>query len=270
MIKKILVPTDFSENADLALKYAIQVANQFGATIYVLHAYLIASSAGNLVSIDHFVKADRQQEVDELVDKMKPLLSANARLEAHVKNGNPVDSIRLAAEKMKADLIIMGTKGAGGMRKFFLGSTASQVVLHSEIPVLVIPWAFEHFRISTLTLALDDKKIEDLKILKPILDLVKSFGANLNLLSVRNEEHPLTKIDSDLEDHLTKQGVKFSRVIEDSPDVIEGIQNFVNREHSDLLCLIHHPRGFFQRIFDTSISKEMSFDSRVPLMILQG
>lgn len=62
-MKKILVPTDFSENANLALRYAIQVANRFGATVCLLHLYQVATSTGNLVSIDHIVKADREEEV---------------------------------------------------------------------------------------------------------------------------------------------------------------------------------------------------------------
>lgn len=267
-MKKILVPTDFSENADLALSYAIQVANQLGGTLYVLHTFLIASSTGNLVSIDHLVKADREEEVATLIERMKPQLTAHARMEGMVKHGNPADSIRQAAEKFKADFIIMGTKGAGGMKKLFLGSTASQVIAHSSIPVIVIPDSFIGFRIRSIILALDDKKVADPKLLNPVLDLVKGFYANLNFLRILTEEHPSASFDPDLEDYLSNLGIKYSHFIEEAPEVLEGIRSFVSREKSDLLCLIHHSRGFFQKIFETSVSKELAFDSDIPLLVI--
>ncbi len=269
-MKKILVPTDFSENANLALRYAIQVANKFGSTISVLHAYQVATSTGNLVSIDHIVKVDREEELKALISEIKPLLVTNTRIESQVIKATSVESICTAAEKLKADIIIMGTKGADGMKKLFLGSTASNVILHTSIPVLAIPSDFQNFHLTNITLALDNKKIGDLTLLKPILDLAKGFEAVLDLLTVIDEEHPKAQIDPDLEDYLKNEGVDYTYFIVKADNIVEGIRKFVAREKSDLLCLIHHPRGLFQNIFGASVAKEMVLDSSVPLIVLRG
>ena len=71
-MKKILVPTDFSENAKQALVYAIGVANQFDATIYVVHAYQVSSSTGGLISIERIVEEDREKELISLLREVKP------------------------------------------------------------------------------------------------------------------------------------------------------------------------------------------------------
>jgi nucleotide-binding universal stress UspA family protein len=269
-MKKILVPTDFSENANLALRHAIQVANNFGATIYILHAYQVATSAGNLVSIDHIVKADREEELAALISDIKPLLTPKTQIVSQVSKGISVESICNAAEKLKVDIIIMGTKGADGIKKIFLGSTASNVILHTTIPVLAIPSDFQNFHLTNITLALDDKKIEDLTRLKPIIDLAKGFNAVLDLLTVIDESHPKAKIDPDLEDYLKKEGVDYTYFIVKAGHIVEGIRKFVAREKSDLLCLIHHPRGLFQNIFGASVAKEIVFDSSFPLLVLRG
>lgn len=269
-MKKILVPTDFSENANLALKHAIQVANEFGGIVNVVHIYQIATSTASFVSIDDIVKADREVEVADLIDTMKPLLANNARIEGHVRKGNSVENICEIAQKLNVDLIIMGTKGADGMKKMFLGSTASNVILNTKIPVLVIPREFSNFKLSNITIALDDKKFEDFNVLKPVLDLVKGFGAVLDLLTVIDEDHPKAKIDSGLEDYLTKEGISYTYFVVKASDILEGLRNFVAREKSEMLCLIHHPRGFFQNLFGPSVAKEMAFVSSVPLLVLHG
>lgn len=269
-MKKILVPTDFSENANLALRHAIHIANQFGAIITVVHIYQITTTTGSLKSIDHIVQDDREEEIAVLIEEMKSLLTNHARMEGQVRKGNSVENICQIAEKLKVDIIIMGTKGADGMKKMFLGSTASNVILNTAIPVLVVPGAFENFKLSNITLALDNKKIEELKVLKPILDLVKGFGAKLELLTVIDEDHPKAKIDPNLEGHFTTEGLTYTYSIIKGPEIIEGIRKFVARENSDMLCLIHRSRGFFQNIFGESVSKEMAFDSSVPLLILRG
>ena len=119
-MRKILVPTDFSENANKALEYAIQIANKFSATIYVLHAYQVSSGTGRLISIDNIIHEDREKELNTLLRKVKPLLTNNSAIEGYVRRGASVETVCRAAEKLTVDIIIMGTTGASGMKKMFV------------------------------------------------------------------------------------------------------------------------------------------------------
>jgi nucleotide-binding universal stress UspA family protein len=100
-IKKILFATDLSENARLALAYAVSMANLRGIGITIVHA--LEESPGL------------------------------------VKSGNPVDVIIEAAEKTGCDILVMGTQGHGGLAQMMMGSTARKVLRQSRIPVLVVP-----------------------------------------------------------------------------------------------------------------------------------
>jgi nucleotide-binding universal stress UspA family protein len=269
-MKKILVPTDFSDNALKALNYAIQVANKMDATIYVLHAYQVSSGAGRLVSIDHIIQEDREQELNVMLRKIKPLLGENTRLESFVKRGSSVDTICQAADKFDVDLIIMGTTGASGMKKVFMGSTASNVIKNIKIPVLAVPADFSGSGISNITVALDNKPVEDAYILKPIADFVKKFDAKLNLLLVVDEDHEDNNIDPHLQEHFKQFGVIFTYFKLTAENAADGILDFVAGKQSDMLCLIHHNRAWFEEIFHSSVAQKMAFESKVPLLVLRG
>lgn len=269
-MKKILVPTDFSENSKLALKHAIQVANQFNGTIYLLHAYQIETRTGSFLSIDQIVQGDREGEMSVLIEEMKPLLGPKTKIESFVKKGASVETICQTGEKLNVDIIIMGTTGAGGMKKLFLGSTASNVINNTPIPVLAIPQDFQNFKMANVTFALDIKEIDELTILKPFTDLVNGFNSKLNLVTVIDETHPKGGIDPRVEVYLKNAGVDYTYFIIKSAEIIEGIQDFVKREKSDLLCVVHRSRGLFESIFEESVAKQIAFESIVPLLVLRG
>ncbi len=165
-IKKILFATDLSENARLALAYAVNLAKMFGLGITIVHA--LEESPGMDAAISYHVGAERWAEIKQqrtsdarkaIIGKQRPesghILQAlqsiyrNASTEFEeqtfqlddvlVKRGNPVDVIIETAEKTGCDLIVMGTQGHGGLARFMLGSTAQKVLKQSRIPVLVVP-----------------------------------------------------------------------------------------------------------------------------------
>ena len=265
---RILVPTDFSENSKLALKHAIKIVNQLGGTVSVLHAYQTTTITGSFETIDQVEKNEREDELSKLIKEMKPLLADTVQIEGFVKKGPSIDTICQTAKKLDVNMIVMGTTGADGMKKFFLGSTASNVILETSKPVLAIPIEFQNFKISNITLALDNKTIEHVHTLKPIIDLVTKFDAVLKLLTVIDEENPEFKADTSVQDLLQKNGIKSTSHKVSSNDVVKGITEFAERENSDLICLIHHTRGLFQSIFHSSVSEKIAFESKVPLLIL--
>jgi nucleotide-binding universal stress UspA family protein len=164
----------------------------------------------------------------------------------------------------------MGTTGASGMKKMFMGSTASNVIKNTTVPVLAIPNDFHNFQISNITIALDSHKVSDAYVLKPIVDLVKAFGTTLNLLMVVEDEAVEVNIDPQLQEHLKQFGVSYTYFKLSANNIGQGIQEFVSRKNSDMLCLLHHTRSWFQDLFHSSVTNQMAFESKVPLFVLRG
>jgi nucleotide-binding universal stress UspA family protein len=269
-MKKIIVPTDFSKNALKALKYATNLVNKTKASITLVHAYQINSGTGRMVSFEHIVLEDKEQEMKSLIREIKPLLGDQIALDSLVKNGNAQGIITETANNIGADLILMGTTGAGGMKKLFMGSTASNVIKNTEIPVLAIPEAYEGENMDEITFAVDNKTLKDNTILNPLLELVKINNAHLNLLIVVNEDKDPIGIDEDLLNYIAQNEIKFgySKISADS--VSQGIKNYIQHKGSNLLCLVHHNRAWFENIFHRSVSENMAFETHIPLMVLRG
>jgi len=141
MPTKILVPTDFSSNADQALDYALELANKLGATVYLLNVIGIPAFgvpelgvALTSTAIDGIVR-DNQAAIDKLAASRA---SRGKIGEALLRTGDPRDTILQVAEELHADLIIMGTHGRRGLSRALLGSVAEMVVRTSPVPVLTL------------------------------------------------------------------------------------------------------------------------------------
>jgi nucleotide-binding universal stress UspA family protein len=140
-IKKLLVPTDFSNCSLKALTYAIAFASQFKASITLLHViqpyYVAGDYAGGL---DY---ATLEQEIEEnsarrLKELAREAIGDRAKYRTQLALGRPVDEISRAAEELNADLIIISTHGHTGLKHIVLGSTAENVVRHAPCPVLTV------------------------------------------------------------------------------------------------------------------------------------
>lgn len=139
--RTILVPTDFSEHADHALEYAAQLAVALDASVCLVHAISIpamgvpemgvAYSALNIKTMTEHAQSELDKRVAAYRDRVT---LASARMEV----GDARDVIDLAAEQVRADLIIMGTHGRRGLRRVLLGSVAESVVRTAGCPVLTI------------------------------------------------------------------------------------------------------------------------------------
>lgn len=142
-LKRILVPLDGSDSSFQAAKYAIKLAKMSGAEIILMHAvtnppYVEYKTAG-LVIMHYIDEAKRHAEMwymsaGDMASKEGVKFSAETILDI----ASPADSILNYAENKKADLIVMGTHGRTGIKRFLLGSVASGVVTHAKCSVLVV------------------------------------------------------------------------------------------------------------------------------------
>jgi universal stress protein A len=136
-ISRILFPTDFSHDAELAFQYALTFAGKFGAELYILHVIYFPPQTpeydiGQI--IDGLVK-NAEQSLNKLIESAH---EPNMVFHPDVQVGVEHVEITKCAEKEKIDLIIMGTRGRTGLAHIFLGSVAERVVRHAPCPVLTV------------------------------------------------------------------------------------------------------------------------------------
>ena len=141
-IRRILVPTDFSQMADRALDLALEMARAFGAQLTLVHVtapVMVLPPPLELVPIPTLFPDMPRRINDELEARTTRARQAGIASESQTLSGNPhVEIVRHAGE-IKADLIVMGTHGRSGISHAVLGSVAERVVHRAPCPVLIVP-----------------------------------------------------------------------------------------------------------------------------------
>lgn len=138
-LKRIVVPIDFSETSAQALSYAVALAEQFGAEIILLHVIEWVAIPAELGSAPSAITdADKASVANDLLRMRQKILSKDVSGRTIARVGAPFREITSAAKEMKADMIILTTRGYTGLQNILLGSTAERVVRHAECPVLVV------------------------------------------------------------------------------------------------------------------------------------
>jgi nucleotide-binding universal stress UspA family protein len=144
MFKKIVVGTDGSETATQAVRQAVDLAKELGATVEIVSAYEPVPAQR--------LRQERREAPEELQWAINPREDVEATLEAaaavadaaglkvntHRRQGDPADAILDVAEELGADLIVVGNKGMTGAKRFLLGSVPNKVSHHAPCSVLII------------------------------------------------------------------------------------------------------------------------------------
>ena len=278
-MKKILVPTDFSPNAARAIDYAVQIAKLNQATIYVIHA---CDNLDTLNMENVQLRREYNKKItDKAFDNLEMIRRSIEETEQVLVNiqlySGPVnDTILLAAQEHNADLVIMGTLGISGIKEAIFGSKTAAVISNTTVPVLAIPLEYDWSPPSKFLLAINHfDEVSD--ILNPVFDLAKTFKAEVRLAVFTDEDNIVSSnylTDArDIkfaEDNLRK---KYSDLVINAEHLTgrhfeESINEFIESNQIDLLAMMTHKRSFIGSIFKRSITRKMSYHSKVPILAI--
>ena len=265
MLKRILVPTDFSNNAAKALDFAIDIASHHGSTIYALNTYKLAQRAGSFIAIEQKMREDARSAMNTLVQAVSKTLPATVSLEGKVRKSMPIAGITRFARRNAIDLIVMGTHGASGWEEV-MGSTTSGVINQCRLPIMAIPEKAKHSSFEKIVLAVDGKKLKERAVFVPLLLLQQAYQSEVHIVHVKQKDSP-----ESLANRMKKAlpGIDFSYTLLDAEqDVNTAIHNFSDRIDADLICLIKRHRSFFARLFHSSVVQKEAYHSDRPLLIL--
>lgn len=134
-IRRIVVPVDFSEASERALRYAIDLAARLGAEIHLVHVWQLSAYASPASELARGMERDLARDLEQLAARHA---GSGVLLHRHLRLGIPYVEICQAARELEADLIVMGTTGKTGLEHFLLGSVAERTVRSADVPVLTV------------------------------------------------------------------------------------------------------------------------------------
>jgi nucleotide-binding universal stress UspA family protein len=267
----ILVPTDFSELSKVAIRFAIRLANKIDANITLL--YVITIPQTSRASIRMKIKKLEQEffqmgneDLQILVDEFSPMLKTTKPLAVRIIKGTSFnESVKKEAKKLRSGLIVMGTRGASGITKYIMGSNTTSVIDVSQIPVLVIPelGTFKNFR--NVVYATDMKHTD--KELKMLIPYLKMFESIVHVVHVTPSLKQVTAIEKKLDSAVSKAGLNnvIVRVIVNKYPQ-EALDHYVSTVKADLITTFTHEHGFYDKVFQKSLTRKMAFQSKIPLL----
>lgn len=260
---KILVPVDFSATSSNALRYAIQL---FGATsleVTLLHAFSSNPTTMTMKNIDDVIYKDSRHTMESLLERMQkefPDVTFNTK----ILNDHAVSSITSLGNSGEYNFIVMGTKGASGLKEVFLGSVAGGVISKTSAPVLVVPDAHHFHHLDEVILAIGDTPLSDTKVVDPLRHLAKLQKSKIKVLHISEKKSDtIEKTLADLKDLNPTVEYAFG-----TGNTNQDLHDYVTIHDSRLICLIRGHKGFFNRLFKESVTLKQTFESHVPLLIL--
>ncbi|ERM84145.1 hypothetical protein P872_15285 [Rhodonellum psychrophilum GCM71 = DSM 17998] len=266
---KILVPTDFSDNANNALEFAKKIALMHGASITLLFTfYAIYDFAAQAAEIVDQIEKDAKKAMKEEVKEGE---KEGLKVDYKILQGAVSTVITATAFREGYDLIVMGTQGASGMKKALMGSNTGNVIKESKVPVLAVPSNATWKKINKISVSVELAKEEELNY-KKLMMLTAPFKVPYEFLHVEKthafeKDITLKGLESYLKENYPKQSISF--IVKTAEEVTTGIDKYLKKNKGTLLVMFYKNKSFFEYLFNKSQTVEMVYHTHVPLLVLK-
>ena len=263
-MKKILVPCDFSDPAIQAFRFAVEIANQSKGEIILLNVVELPVMHDTVLMPTlnfemEFLK-DMKANAEKNFSKMKTKWASDGpKVSSFIEHGPIMTTIGHIAEKKKVDLIVMGTKGASGLKEFFVGSNTEKIVRKSTVPVIAVKKFAKASSIKNIvfpnTLGKDQ---EDLTM--KVKALQEFFKAKLHILYVNTPAN--FQDDKSIKRHL-KEFVdrfmikNFTLNVFNDLEQESGMIHFAHEVRADMIAMATHGRRGLNHLMMGSIAEDI-------------
>jgi len=276
-MKKILLPTDFSDNAFNAITYALQLFKNETCTFYLLNIYTpivydteyIGYSSIN-PNLDEIYKKNSITGLHKTEKRIKETFQNELHQFKQISSFNILtDEINDLVKKEAIDLIIMGTQGETGAKEVLFGSTTVRVIHRAKIPIIAIPSAYTFNKIENLLFPTDydiDYKDEQLEWINY---LAEKHQATLHIVHISKDDFlpaDQKKKKVELTTKLQHQRCKFSLL--EGKNIAKTIYKFEKENNIQLLAMISNKHSFFENLFFKQVIDEIGFHTKVPFLVI--
>ena len=275
-MKRILLPTDFSDNAFEAIEYALLIFKDIECTFFLLHTY-----APQIYQTDFLLGSPSLIDLADVMENTSQtrLEQLKSLLETQFENKKHIFLIRTAfntllnqvteiIETENVDLVVMGTKGATGAKEILFGTHTVHVIKNARCAVLAVPPHFEYEAPKEILFPTDYEVAYDRKMILPLLTLAKEHRSRINVMHVSTEAD-LTSSQKEHQrilENLLGNYALFHLLPQDN--IVNAINTFQAKEKINLLVMIQNKHTFLERLFIEPIIRRIGLHLTVPFMVL--
>tara|TARA_R110002050_G_scaffold286468_3_gene437018 strand:+ start:98964 stop:99800 length:837 start_codon:yes stop_codon:yes gene_type:complete len=275
-MKRILLPTDFSDNAFEAIRYALLVFKDIECTFFLLHTYTppvyqteyLLGSPG-LIGLGDVMQETSMTQLEQLKDRLvNQYENPNHTFMVHTAFNTLVNEVMETIETEAIDMVIMGTTGATGAKEILFGSNAVHVIKKAKCPVIVVPPKYEYEAPKEILFPTDYEIEYQKDKIEALLTIANQHKSRINVMHVR------IGLDLNAEQNKNKEQLENllgnMSLFHEMPDneIINAINEFQLKTRINLLVMIQNKHTFLERLFIEPVIKKIGFHITVPFMVL--
>ncbi len=267
---KILIPVDFSDYSKKAFETAITLADKFNSEIILFHAieppYNFASSVDDILSK---MTKNAKSQLDEWIQEQ--LNGRKINVKSIIEKGMTISSILETIRSADIDLVVMGSKGETGFAKILFGSVATDVMLHSPVPVLTIPPDYNTFELKKVLFATDFRE-HDLHSLRKVVSFADHFSAETEVLHIRHDENDFdsTLKESGFEELAKKEtgskSLSFNSYLHEN--TLNGISEYLDKNPASLVVLTRYKKSVISKLMGKKHTDKIAGYVNVPVLVM--
>ncbi|WP_350285336.1 universal stress protein [uncultured Croceitalea sp.] len=271
-MKNILVPVDFSENAENALHYAQVLFDDLDCNFYLLHVDTLLNAQKTFSGVEN--AENPKFRISSLYKKVKQWsTNGHHRFHSIIEQGFFIETVKKQLLEKQIDLIVMGTKGVSGLREKVVGSNAGDVITKVQCNTLVIPKDVAFQVPLEIAFPTDFNIFYTHSILKSISEILQLDSGQIRIMNVSKKDAQLNNEQKKNKEYLTDYVTesfsgRYSFHTITNRKVKAAIQCFVESRDIDMIIMVAKNLNFIQQILFDSIVEKISFHTTVPFYVI--
>lgn len=273
-IKRILVPTDFSETGSLAFDHAVFMARLFKAELHLVHVIEVIDATYSIYNpsipvIDlSIIESDCKQRLEGMKADLKKKHSITSH--TYVVHGRPEQAVLDLVESKSIDIVVMGTHGASGFDEYFIGSNAYRVVTTCPCPVITVQKHAKELGFTDIVLPIDDSRHTRDKV-SAVIGLGKKFGSRIHILALlaetsKEERNKMETRLAPVKKAIEKAGLSWTEKVMKSDNVAKSALNYARKIKAELIAIMTDHESKLTGMFMGPFAKQIINHSRIPVL----
>lgn len=264
--RTIIVGTDFSKGSYVALELAVDIANKMKVDIqlvWVCREKMLYTDDQN-----NYVRNLATQKMEDLCEKYQAKLP-NTKIESFIVQGKVAPVIASMAQKVNALMIVIGTNGASGFEKYWMGSTAVRIVQEATCPVLSIREGFNFHKDLERILVPLNMTTNSRQKLPVAVKMAKAFGATIHVLGQYENSSQAQTIGiymKQAETFLQKQNIKYIAETMQSKTLADDMLAYADTISADLIVISTEQDQVLSSLFIGTTAQQLVHHSLIPVL----